>query len=105
MQRKAIILMNDMRGAAENQVEIDMGFADRAAARAYIQSQTVEPYNDQPSTDFYGNTHGYSKGFAKGGPLEWMNRLSEREMQGDLTFGHGIIEVEEQLLPRWVRVS
>lgn len=105
MERKAIIIMNDMRGSAENSTEIDQGFANRQAAIDYINQYKVEPYQDEASTDFYGNKHGYSKTFAKGSPLEWLNPLSSDEMQGQSRFEHGIIEIELQTIQRWVRVS
>lgn len=103
--RKAIILMNDMRGKAENVQEIDMAFPDRQAAIDYINSQKVEPYQDEPSMDDYGHTHGYSKTFKKGSPLEWFNPLSESQMQGDLIWNQGIVEIEEVMSPQWRRVS
>lgn len=105
MKRKAIILMNDMRGSAENQVEIDNGFPDRSAAIAFIRSHTVEPYKDEAAEDYYGNIHCYQKTFAKGSPLEWMNPLTEDEMQGDFRLEHGIVEIELEEVQRWRRVS
>jgi hypothetical protein len=104
--KKAIILMNHMKSSAANVVEFDEGFLDRAAAIAYINQFRVTPYLDEGERNDYGDYPTYSKVFAKGSPLEWMNPLSESEMQGQLSrLGHGIVEIEEQLVPRWVRVS
>jgi hypothetical protein len=108
---KAIILMSHMKSKAEYVAEVETDengntFPNRQAAIDFINKHKVEPYIDEPNeSDDYGNVHAYTKTFAKGSPLEWLNPISESEMQGNLGYhGHGIVEIEEQNVPRWVRV-
>lgn len=104
--KKAIILLNNMKSSAENVTVFDYGFPDRQAAIDFIQQHSVEPYIDNSGeTNAYGFAPKYRKCFAKGSPLEWMNPLSDSEMAGDIRYNHGIIEVELQMVERWVRVS
>lgn len=106
MNKKAIVLMNHMKSSTEYTVEFDEGFSDRASAIAWVNCFKVTPYQDnEGGNNDYGFAPTYNKSFAKGSPLEWMNPLSDSQMQGQLSLGQGIIEIEEKMVPIWVRIS
>lgn len=66
------LILNDMRGSYERDTMIAASF-DRDKIVKFITSEMVEPYDDCPSMDDYGNVHKWHKVFKKGGPLEWFN--------------------------------
>jgi hypothetical protein len=66
------LALADMRGNVDNATLLAL-FDSADSAETYERSFRVEPYDDEPSEDFFGNVHGFRKVYAKGSPLEWFN--------------------------------
>jgi len=68
-----ILHLSDVRGGVDKATALAV-FDDIEKLKSYYNSNLAEaPWSDEPSPDFYGNTHSYSKVFRKGSPLEWYN--------------------------------
>lgn len=59
----------------------------------FYNGEIVESYSDEGPDVFNGGKKQYQKFFRQGGPLEWMNPLSEAEFATPNRFGHGFHEV------------
>lgn len=86
------IVLNPMTGNTENAQQFGT-FETLEQAIEFYNSQIVEPYADQGPDVFNGGTKEYRKVFKQGGPLEWMNPLTDAEFQQPNQFGHGFHEV------------
>lgn len=67
-----LLSLSDMRGQVDRQSIIAFS-RDPQKLQDWMESFIVEPYEDEPSADFFGYVHPYQKIFAKGSPLEWFN--------------------------------
>lgn len=87
------LVLNSMMSNIENGHEFGP-FPTREELLSFYHSLKVEPYMEE-GPDLFGNAEvkKYSKSFAKGSELEWMNPLQENEFNTPNDFGHGIHEV------------
>lgn len=88
-----LLILNPMMSNTESIQEFGP-FTTREEAIEFYNSHKVDPYvEDGP--DLFGNvkTKKYSKCFAKGSCLEWMNPLQTDEFEIPGYHGHGIHEV------------
>lgn len=67
-----VLSLSDMRGQVDRQRIVAVSL-DPQKLQDWMESFLVEPYEDEPSPDFFGYVHPYQKVFAKGSPLEWFN--------------------------------
>ncbi len=67
-----LLRLSDMRGNVDQETTVAASM-DPQKLRNFMDSFRVEPYEDEPSEDYFGNVHPYQKFFAKGSPLEWFN--------------------------------
>ena len=89
---ESYLVLNPMMGNTEGQAKFGP-FVTREAALAFYNQYKVDHYTDEGPNTFDGGTKMYTKSFAKGSPLEWMNPLNSFEMDSPGYHGHGIHEV------------
>jgi len=68
-------------------------FPSREDALAFYDAEKVEPYTEPGENGFTGLPTTWGKTFRKGGPLEWMNPLTDTEREAaEPPFGRGVHE-------------
>ncbi len=88
------LVLNPMRSNAENRAKFGP-YETAEAAKAFHSAELVPAYSDTAPDSFnVGSNKTYRKSFRAGGPLEWMNPLTENELITPGAFGHGIFEFE-----------
>lgn len=83
-----VLALNPMMGSTEGVATFE--FNTREELKAAYDEALVEPYQDVGPDSYSDNEKTYTKSFRKGSPFEWMNPLSEHELQMPGMFGHGI---------------
>lgn len=87
------LILNPMMSNTESVQEFGP-FLTREEVLEFYNSHKVDPYIEE-GPDLFGNVDvkTYSKCFAKGSCLEWMNPLKVEEFEIPGYYGHGIHEV------------
>lgn len=83
-----VLALNPIMGSTEGVATFE--FNTREELKAAYSEALVEPYTDVGPDAYSGGEKSYSKSFRKGSLFEWMNPLSEQELERPGVFGHGI---------------
>lgn len=86
-----ILVLNPMTGNTENTAKFGP-FPSKEVALQFHDSERVEVYSDEGPNLFDGGVKNYHKTFRQGGPLEWMNPLTDEEREVIGRYGHGVHE-------------
>ena len=88
-----LLVLNPMRVTPESRASFGI-YPNKQAALAFYNSELAsQPYSEEVPSGYSGDALTYRKVFKKGGPLEWMNPLSESEMKSPSGLGHGFHEI------------
>lgn len=83
-----VLVLNPMMGGVEGTEVFE--FETLEQLKAEYNSNLVEPYDDLGPDQYSDGEKNYSKTFRKGSPYEWMNPLTDGELENPGIFGHGI---------------